>query len=123
MRDDRVEPRLTHDALRTRIKKVRACARDHDHGRLERELELLSSFLDEHLAVESSALARLPERVAKDLRFGQERIRSTVRALRVSVEADDAAFDRESLAAELDTLFALQHDAERRSFAARTASW
>lgn len=123
MRDDGLEPRITHGALRTRIKKVRACARDRDHRRLAWELEQLSSSLEEHLAVESSVLAQLPEQAAKELRAGQERIRSTVRALHVGLDAGCAACDRESLAAELDTLFAFQDDAERRGFRGLRSSW
>ena len=119
----RLEPRLTHGALRTRIKKVRACAHDHDHERLRWELEQLSSVLGEHLAVESWTLAELPEPAARSLRAGQERIVSTLRALAADLDAGGEGCDCESLAMELDTLFELQDNAERRSFREAQQSW
>jgi hypothetical protein len=119
----RLEPRLTHGALRTRIKKVRACAHDHDHVRLRRELEQLSAALDEHLAVESSTIAGLPERASRRLRAGQGRIVSTLSALGACLEAGGDPCHCESLALELDALFELQDDAERRSFREVRKSW
>ena len=119
----RLEPRLTHGALRTRIKKVRACAHDHDHARLRRELEQLSSALDEHLALESSTLAGLSEPASRQLRAGQGRILSTLRALEADLDGGREECDCESLAMELDTLFELQEDAERRSFRKAQESW
>lgn len=123
MRDHGLEPRLTHGALRTLIKKVRACARAHDHGRLGWELERLSSLLEEHLAVESSVLARLPEHAAKQLRAGQERILATLQSLSTDLDGAEPGCDREALAVELDRLFELQDDAERRGFGDRNQSW
>ena len=120
MLDNRLEPRLTHGALRTRIKKVRASAHDHDDARFRMEFDWFASALAEHLAVESSTVAGLPESAARDLRDGQERILSTLRSLGADLGVDRDGDDRESLAMQLDTLLELQDDAERRSFGART---
>jgi hypothetical protein len=118
-----LEPRLTHGALRTRIKRVRACAHDHDHERLRWELDQLSSVLGEHLAIESSTLAGVPERASQNLRSGQERIVSTLRALAADLHSGGRGCGCESLAMELETLFELQDDAERRAFREARESW
>jgi hypothetical protein len=123
MRDNQLEPRLTHGALRTRIKKVRACAHHHDHGRLRWEVERLSSSMEEHLAVESFILEQLPEHAARKLRAGQKSIVSTLQSLRADLDVADPGGDREALAVELDRLFELQDDAERRGFGDRHHSW
>jgi hypothetical protein len=112
----RLEPRLTHAALRTRVKKVWACAHDNDHARLRRALDELSLALGEHLAAESSMFADLPEPASRRIRAGQERILSAVRTLGADLAVRDQWSDRESLAIELDTLFELQDEVERRSF-------
>ena len=110
-----MEAWLTHGALRTRIKKVRGCVHDHDQPRLRRELDQLWSALAEHLAIESSELAGLPAQDSLRIRGGQYRILSTLRTLRADLDTSYDR-DRESLVMELDTLFELQEDAERRSF-------
>ena len=108
-------PRLTHEALRTRIAKVRAAAHDDEHVRVQRELARLVDVLREHLAVESSMLELLSEPDADVVRDGQLRILATLLEL-VTNEAETDGSQVEALASELDALLELQDILERREF-------
>jgi hypothetical protein len=111
-----MEPRLTHAALGTYVKRAHAAAHDHDRVRLREEFDRLTSALTQHLAQESSALADLPEPVARELRDGQARIRSMLRNVGADLDTTGDAAHCESLTAQLDALLELQEDAERRAF-------
>ena len=113
-----LDPRLTHEALRTRIARVRAAAHDHEQARVSRELSQLVDALRDHLAVESSMLERLQELDAGVVRDGQLRILATLTALVTDeIETDGSHVD--ALASELDTLLELQDIVERREFRPR----
>lgn len=108
-------PHLTHEALRTRIAKVRAGAHDHEHVRVQWELARLGEVLREHLAAEASMLEGLPDPGADLVRDGQVRILATMTAL-VTDETECDGSHVEALASELDALLELQDIVERREF-------
>ncbi len=111
-----LEPRLTHEALRTRANKVRAAAHDNDDSRLRWEFDRLTAALAEHLAVESPTVARLPLSTRDELRQGQERIRAFVEQLGRELEVGENRSTYESRVAYLDRLLEQQDEAERRGF-------
>lgn len=110
-----LDQQLTHGALRTRIARVRAAARDHEHVRARRELARFVDMLREHLAVESSMLEHLSEPEARVVRDGQRRILAAMRSL-VADEAESDGSHAEALAVELDALVERQDVIERRGF-------
>ena len=95
-----LDPRLTHEALRTRIARVRAAAHDHEQARVNRELAQLIDVFREHLAAESPMLEGLAEPEADVVRDGQTRILATLAAL-VTDEAKTDGSHAEALAPSL----------------------
>jgi hypothetical protein len=107
---------LTHAALRTRVQKVRASARDRDRERFRSELDKLAGALSEHLAVEASIIATLSGTTAAELRDGQRRVRASLDALVADLDVDQSIERCESAVAQFDVLLERQGDVERRAF-------
>jgi hypothetical protein len=110
-----LDPRLTHEALRTRIAMVRAAAHDGDRVRVRSELGRFVDALRAHLVCESSVLEILREPDARVVRGGHARILAAVTAL-VSDEVATDGSHVEGLASQLDALLELQDIVERRQF-------